>query len=126
VLAYRTRSIEMANRFNVPDFDPDRDQPTAQMRHELGEPPLTDLIPRAANSGKGKGNGFILGTRPFDPNKAGDVELAKALAREYPPRPTLVDEAADAALFADDDEDEVQEPPRRKAGKKQTREPVEA
>lgn len=114
---YDIRVIEMANRFNVPNYDPKTDKPTAQMAHELGAPPLDDTIPRAARAG----NKFVLGLRPYNPDKyPADVKLADALAIELPPRRALVDAAADAEEFADEDEIELEEPTRGRKRSRQT------
>ena len=114
---WRQREIEMANRFNVKDYEPGH--PTAQMRHELGPDPVSDVLPRAAKAG----NGWILGTRAHDANKPGDLTLAEALAREYPIRATVADATEDELEFGDE-EAETEEQESRPRRKNRRREPV--
>jgi len=117
---YRRLMIQAANFFNVKDFNPDRDEPTAQMKHDIGIPPLP-LEPLLAAK---KDNLFILGKRPYDANRPGDVKLAEALHRwTAVASEVLVEE--DASVFAEEYEtvEEMEVPPRPKA-RKQSRIPV--
>lgn len=72
----RDLEFAAAAHFNVPNWNPDRDPPTPQMLRDIGPGPLPLDPVRAARAG----NGFILGLRPFDPSRPGDVKLAAALA----------------------------------------------
>lgn len=112
---YRTLLIRAANHFNVPNWNPDTDVPTAQMRNDIGEPPLPVEPVLAAR----KGNGFVLGLRPYDGNKPGDVKLADALARWTAPARGIAAIGDEGEEFAD--EDEIEEPTR---GRKRSRQPV--
>lgn len=119
--AFRRLMIQAANHFNVPNWNPDRDAPTAQMKNDIGNPPLPIEPVLAAKAG----NKFVLGLRPYQPEKyPADVKLAEALAIESAPPRGIDAIPADAiAQFADDvaDEAEALETPR---GRKRSRQPV--
>ncbi len=91
--AYRDLKMKAAAHFNVPNYDPDTDQPTAQMVHDIGPEPLPLDPILAARAG----NGYVLGLRDFDPKKPGDVKIREALKRWYPAQP----EDREGAEFAD-------------------------
>lgn len=105
---YRDLLFAAATHFNVPNFDPASDEPTAQMKRDVGEPPLPLDPIRAAK----QGNGYILGLRPFDERRPGDVKLKAALERYQvnTHRVELDDEFADGEEFAD----ETPEPAKRR------------
>ena len=93
---YRQLTIDAASHFNVPNFDPENPaSTTAQMKRDIGDPPLPIDPIRAAKAG----NGFILGLRPFDPERPGDVKLKLALEKFE--RKVF---AVDVSEFADDQE----------------------
>ena len=114
---YRQLMIRAANFFNVPNWNPDTDVPTAQMRNDIGEPPLPVEPVLAAK----KGNGFVLGLRGFDPNKPGDVKLSEALVRWTAPPRGIDAIGNEGDEFADEPVDEIEEPTR---GRKRSRQPV--
>jgi hypothetical protein len=103
--ARRDLVLQVADHFNVPGFDPDTDQPTAQMRRELGEGPLP-LDPIVAAL---QGNKYVLGLRPFDAKRPGDVKLKAALAH-YAVKPRV-------ALEPEFAEDYTDEKPKNRGGR---------
>jgi hypothetical protein len=111
--ARRDHVLKVADHFNVAGFDPDTDEPTAQMKRELGEAPLPIDPVLAAKAG----NGFILGSRPFDANRPADVKLKTALAF-YQVKRRVVDEGTEFAdqEFADEPVKPVKAPKGKQGG----------
>lgn len=110
---YRELLFQAADHFNVPNFDPDAGEATAQMKRDIGRPPFPSDPIRAAIAG----NGYILGMREFDPSKPGDVKLRAALDQFTVNLGTPDLEAL--AEFADEyaDEPEESKPAKRRPGR---------
>lgn len=103
--------FQAASHFNVPNYDPDTTPATAQMLRDVGPEPasIVDLV-RACKAN----NGFVLGLRPFDANKPGDVKLNDAIkALEVRHGITHDDEAE----FSDDFSDVADDAPKPKRGR---------
>lgn len=100
--------FQAASHFNVPNYDPDTTPATAQMLRDVGPeaPSIVDLV-RACKAA----NGFILGSRPFDPNKPGDVKLNDAIQALEVKRGSGDDNPDE---FSDDEFAEEVEAPRKR------------
>lgn len=104
-------TLEVATHYNVPNFDPDDPEAfTAQMKRELGKGPLPIEPLLAARAG----NGYVLGLRPFDEKRPGDVRLKAAL--EVWNARTKVN--MDGGEFADEEFAEPELVPARRRGRK--------
>jgi len=101
--AYRQLLIQAGAYFD-PNWNIERDEPTVKMLNDIGQGPLPDAPVRAAKAG----NGFILGLRPFDPNRGGDVKLAEALVKWNAVEQAVTDDM-DVAEFADEQQDPADE-----------------
>lgn len=115
---YRDLLLQAATHYNVPNWDPATQEPTAQMKRDVGQPPLPIDPIRAARAG----NGYILGLRPFDPARPGDVKLRAALVQYEALSRALL---GDAREFADDTEF-ADEPVRRRRREVETVAPATA